>query len=407
MPWGTGGGNSGNGNGGGPFRPGNPGPWGQGPRNPGPWGAGPGGGGPNPGEFWRRLRERFNGGGGNGGGQGGGIPGGLFSGGIGAPGALVLVAVAVGLWLLSGFYTVGPNQVGLNLVWGRYVGKTSPGLNYNWPYPMGGVDKLNVTDRNAFNVGFVSRPDFSRPNSIEQVDVPEESLMLTGDENIADVKFVVFWQIDPSHPEDYAFNVADPKETVKAVAESAMREIVGRSQIQKLLTAERKVIEPATQQLMQKILTSYHAGVLVLQVQLQSVDPPDEVIASFRDVTAAQQDEARFRNQGEAYANTKVPEARGQAAAIVQAAEGYRTQTVAQANGEASRFDQVYAQYKNAPAVTRERIYLETMEKVLGRAQKVVIDDPSGKGVVPYLPLPEIGKPDTARIDAMKTGAQP
>ena len=399
MPWGTGGGNSGNGDGGGPFRPGNPGPWGQGPRNPGPWGAGPGVNRPDVGEFWQRLRDRFGGGGGGGGGSGGGS---FFGGGIGVPGVLVLVAVAIGLWLLSGFYTVGPNQVGLNLVWGRYVGKTSPGLNYNWPTPIGGVDKLNVTDRNAFNVGFTTRPDYSRPNALETVDVPEESLMLTGDENIADVKFVVFWQIDPSHPEDYAFNVADPKETVKAVAESAMREIVGRSQIQKLLTAERKVIEPAAQQLMQKILTSYHAGVLVLQVQLQSVDPPDEVIASFRDVTAAQQDEARFRNQGEAYANTKVPEARGQAAAIVQAAEGYRTQTVAQAKGEASRFDQVYAQYKNAPAVTRERIYLETMEKVLGRAQKVVIDDPQGKGVVPYLPLPEIAKPQ-----ASSTGAQP
>ena len=395
MPWGTGGGNSG-GNGGGPFKPGSPGPWGQGPRNPGPWGTGSGSGGSQPtlGETLQRLRDRFGGGGSGRGGPGGS----MFGGGVGAPGVLVLVAVAIGLWLLSGFYTIGPNQVGLNLVWGAYGGKTSPGLNYNWPTPIGSVDKLNVTDRNAFNVGFVTRPDNSRPNAVETVDVPEESLMLTGDENIADVKFVVFWQIDPSHPEHFAFNVADPNDTVKAVAESAMREIVGRSQIQKLLTAERKVIEPAAQQLMQKILTSYKAGVLVLQVQLQSVDPPEEVIASFRDVTAAQQDEARFRNQGEAYANTKVPEARGQAAAIVQAAEGYRTQTVAQAKGEASRFDQVYAQYKNAPAVTRERIYLETMERVLGRAQKVVIDDPSGRGVVPYLPLPEL---------ATKTGAQP
>ena len=301
------------------------------------------------------------------------------------------------MWLLSGFYTIGPNQVGLNLVFGKYIGKTSPGLNYNWPFPIGGVDKLNVTDRNAFNVGFTTRPDYTRPNSTSVIDVPEESLMLTGDENIADVKFVVFWQIEPSHPEYFAFNVADPAETVKAVAESAMREIVGHSQIQQILTAERKVIEPAVQALMQKVLNSYKTGVLVLQVQLQSVDPPDEVIASFRDVTAAQQDEARFRNQGEAYANTKVPEARGQAAAVVQKAEGYRTQTVAEANGQASRFDQVYTQYKNAPAVTRERMYLETMERVLGRAQKVVIDDPAGKGVVPYLPLPDLNKPELNR----------
>ena len=391
MPWGTNGGNGGGSGGKSPWKPGTPGPWGQGPSNPRQ---------PDVGEWWRRLQERFGklprgNGGGNGGGPGGGWRGwrgGGGLGGVGIPGFAVLVVIGIGLWLLSGFYTVGPNQVGLNLIFGRYTGKTSPGLNYNWPYPIGGVDKLNVTDRNAFNVGFVTRPDYSRPNATTVVDVPEESLMLTGDENIADVKFVVFWQIDPSHPEYFAFNVADPAETVKAVAESAMREVVGHSQIQQILTAERKVIEPAVQQLMQKVLNSYKAGVLVLQVQLQSVDPPDEVIAAFRDVTAAQQDEARFRNQGQAYANTKVPEARGQAAAIVQKAEGYRTQTVAEAKGQASRFDQVYAQYKNAPAVTRERMYLETMERVLGGAPKVIIDDPSGKSVVPYLPLPGLNK---------------
>ena len=370
MPWGNGGGGTG---GGGPWKPGNPGPWGQGPNNPRQ---------PDVGEWLRRLLERFN----------SFLPGGGRGGGLGVAGILVLVIIGAGLWLLSGFYTVGPNQVGLNLVFGKYTGKTSPGLNYNWPFPIGGVDKLNVTDRNAFNVGFVTRPDFSRPNATNVVEVPEESLMLTGDENIADVKFVVFWQIEPAHPEYFAFNVADPADTVKAVAESAMREIVGHSQIQQILTADRKLIEPAVQQLMQKVLNSYKAGVLVLQVQLQSVDPPDEVIAAFRDVTAAQQDEARFRNQGEAYANTKVPEAKGQAAAIVQKAEGYRTQTVAEANGQASRFNQVYGQYKNAPGVTRERMYLETMEQVLGRAQKVIIDDPAGKGVVPYLPLPELRK---------------
>ena len=386
MPWGTGG-NSG---GGGPFKPGNPGPWGQGPRNPSPWGAGNGGSQPDLGEVWQRLRDRFGGGGGSGGSGGGGS---LFGGGVGAPGVLVLVAAALGLWLLSGFYTVGPNQVGLKLVFGRYVGKTAPGLNYNWPYPIGEVTKLGVTDRNAVDVGFQRRQDGSLPDAFEQIGVPEESLMLTGDENIADVKFVVFWQIDPSHPEDFAFNVADPRETVKAVAESAMREIVGGSQFQKILTVERKVIEPAAEQLMQKVLDRYKAGVQVVQVQLQSVDPPPPVIESYRDVTAAQQDEARFRNQGEAYANTKVPEAKGQAAAIVQAAEGYRTQTVAQAKGEASRFDQVYAQYKNAPEVTRERIYLETIEKVLSRAQKVVVDDPSSKGVQTFLPLPAIANP--------------
>ena len=366
MPWNNNGG-AGGGRGGGSWKPGNPGPWGQGPNNPRE---------PDFNDLLRRIRQRFN----------------LLSpgGGVGLPGVLILVALGIGLWLLSGFYTIGPNQVGLNLVFGRYTGKTSPGLNYNWPYPVGSVDKLNVTDRNAINVGFVTQPDYSRPNATTQVDRPEESLMLTGDENIADVKFVVFWQIDPSHPEDYAFNLAHQVDTVKAVAESAMREIVGHTQIQQLLTADRKNIEPAAQALMQKVLNSYKAGVLVLQVQLQSVDPPAEVIASFRDVTAAQQDQSRLRNEAETYANKAVPDARGRAAAIVQTAEGYREQTVAEAKGQASRFDQVYAQYKNAPGVTRERMYLETMEKVLGNADKVIVDDPSGHGVVPYLPLPQL-----------------
>ncbi len=374
MPWNSNGGTSGGQGGGrGGWKPGNPGPWGQGP--------GGGGGGPGRPDFegwWRRILERF-----------GSMTGG---GGFGAPGILIVVVLGIGFWLLSGFYTVEPNQVGLNLVFGKYIGKTSPGLNYNWPYPIGDVDKLNVTDRNAVNVGFTSQPDYTRPNAATQVDVPEESLMLTGDENIADVKFVVFWQIDPSQPENYAFNVADPRETVKAVAESAMREVIGQSQIQDILTAGRKVIEPKVQKLMQDILVSYNAGVLVLQVQLQSVDPPAEVIASFRDVTAAQQDQSRLRNEAQAYANKAVPVARGKAAAIVQEAEGYKLQTVAEAKGQASRFDQVYTQYKNAPAVTRERLYIETMQNIFAKTDNVIIDDPSGKGsgVVPYLPLPRL-----------------
>ena len=384
MPWntsgGTGGGQGGGSNGGrggkgGGWQPGNPGPWGQGPNGPS--------GRPDFEGWWRRLLERI----------GALTPGG----GVGAPGALIAIVVGLGLWLLSGFYTIGPNQVGLNLVFGKYTGKTAPGLNYNWPFPIGAVDKLNVTDTNAVNVGFTTQPDYSRPNATTQIDVPEESLMLTGDENIADVKFVVFWQIEPSRPEDYAFNVAEPRETVKAVAESAMREVIGQSQIQDILTAGRKVIEPKVQKLMQSILSSYKAGVLVRQVQLQSVDPPAQVIASFRDVTAAQQDQSRLRNEAQAYANKAVPEARGQAATLVQGAEGYKLQTVAEAKGQASRFDQVYTQYKNAPAVTRERIYIETMQNVLGKTDNVFIDDPSGKGsgVVPYLPLPGLSKTGT------------
>jgi modulator of FtsH protease HflK len=377
MPWNNDGKNGGQ-NGGKNNGPKNNGPWRPG--GSGPWGQTPGPNGTDFEDLLRNAQDRLK----------QWLPGG----GIGGRGLFVLGLAGILIWLLSGFYTVGPNEVGLNMIFGRYTGKTASGLNYNLPFPIGSVEKLQVTNRNTTNIGFVLRQDIRDPTALVQVDLPEESLMLASEQNIADVKFVVIWQIDPAHPEDYAFNVADQRETVKAVAESAMREVIGRSQIQKILTAGRKLIEPEVQELMQKILNSYKAGVLVLQVQLQSVEPPEQVIAAFRDVIAAQQDADRTRNEAQAYANNVVPTARGKAAAIVQEAEGYRLQTVAQATGQASRFDQVYAQYKKAPEVTRERIYLETMEHVLGATNKIIVDDPKGQGVVPYLPLPQLTPKD-------------
>jgi len=356
------------------------GPWGK-PNNPGPWGQGGPSGGQTPPdleELLRRGQDKLR----------QVIPGGGF----GGRSILLIGALIVGAWALSGFYTVQPNEVGLNMVFGRYVGKTSSGLNYNWPYPVGSVQKLKVTDRNTITVGFNYRVD-QRNNSQTPVDLPEESLMLTGDENIADVKSVVVWQIDPLKPEDFAFNVRNQALTIKAVAESAMREVVGRSQIQRILTAERKVIEPAVQDLMQKVLDDYGAGVKIIQVQLQSVDPPEQVIAAFRDVTAAQQDLDRLRNEAESYANRVVPEARGAAARILQEAQAYREQTVAEAKGQTSRFNQVFQQYSKAPDITRERIYLETMERVFSGMPKVIIDQPGGQNVVPYLPLGALDQP--------------
>jgi membrane protease subunit HflK len=365
MPWS-------NQSGGGPWKPSNPGPWGQ----------GPSGGGQQPPdleELLRRSQDRLK----------SVMPGGL--GGLGGGGIAALVVLAALGWAATGMYTVQPNEAGIETVFGKFTQRTVSGLNYNWPYPIGSVAKLRVTDRNSIDVGFRTREDPRRANNTTQVDVNEESLMLTGDENIADVKFRVIWQIDPVRPEDFAFNVREPRETVKAVAESVMREIVGRTQIQRILTAERKLIEPAAQDLTQKVLNEYKAGVLILQVQLLSVDPPEQVIAAFRDVTAAQQDLERMRNEAETYANRVVPEARGASARILQEAEGYREQTVAEARGQASRFSQVYEQYRNAPAVTRERIYLETMERVLGGSNKVIVDQGAGQGVVPYLPLGQEG----------------
>ncbi|MBL8590220.1 MAG: FtsH protease activity modulator HflK [Methylobacteriaceae bacterium] len=378
MPW-----NNQNGGGGGPWKPSNPGPWGQGPGGGGSGGGGGGGGPPDLEEFLRRGQERFK----------QAMPGGS----LGAKGVAALALVGVLVWLLSGFYTVQTNEVGVNLRFGAYAGKTQPGLNYNFPYPIGSVVKLKVTDRNAIDVGARSLPASARTGAESMIDLPEESLMLTGDENIADVKFRVIWQIDPMKPEDFAFNIRNPQETVKAVAESAMREIVGRTQIQRILTAERKIIEPTVQELMQKVLNDYRAGVLVLQVQLLSVDPPAQVISAFRDVTAAQQDMQRLRNEAEAYANRVVPEARGAAARIQREAEAFRSQTVAEAKGQAARFMQVYNEYAKAPDVTRERLYLETMERVLGRMDKIILDNKAGSGVVPYLPLNELTAPKTAQ----------
>ena len=386
MPWSNQGGGSGGGGG----------PGGT-PPNQGPWGQGPSGGSSPPDleELLRRGQDKLR----------QVMPGGGF----GGKGVALAALLAVGAWGLSGFYTVQPNEAALNTVFGRYVSKTGSGLHYNWPYPVGSVQKLRVEDRNTTSIGFVYRVD-PRNGNQGSIDVPEESLMLTGDENIADVKFVVIWQIDPTKPENFAFNVRRPELTIKAVAESAMREVVGRSQIQRILTAERKVIEPAVQELMQKVLDDYDLGAKIIQVQLQSVDPPEQVIAAFRDVTAAQQDQDRLRNEAEAYANRVVPEARGAAARILQEAQAYREQTVAEANGQASRFSQVLAQYKLAPSITRERIYLETMERVFGGMNKVIVDQPSSaQGVVPYLPLGALEPPlasGAARPSSQQGGAR-
>jgi len=374
MPWSNQGGGSGGGGG----------PWGK-PPNQGPWGQGPSGGSTPPDleELLRRGQDKLR----------QVMPGGGF----GGKGIALAVVLALGAWGLSGFYTVQPNEAGLNLIFGRYVSKTGSGLQYNLPYPIGSVLKLRVEDRNTTPIGFTYRIDPRTGNQGSMAEIAEESLMLTGDENIADVKFVVIWQIDPMKPENFAFNVRRPRETIKAVAESAMREVIGRSQIQRILTAERKVIEPAVQELMQKVLDEYGLGAKIIQVQLQSVDPPEQVIAAFRDVTAAQQDQDRLRNEAEAYANRVVPEARGAAARISQEAQGYREQTVAEARGQASRFSQVLEQYKLAPAITRERIYLETMERVFGGMNKVIIDPAaSPQGVTPYLPLSTLDAPQAA-----------
>jgi membrane protease subunit HflK len=359
------------------------GPWG--PRKQGPWGGGPAGG---------------NGGGGGGGGSGPGgapdledllrrgqdklrniVPGGPTSG----RGFAAVAGLLIAGWLATGIYVVRPDEIGLNLVFGRYVGSSQPGLNYNWPFPVGTVSKPRVTAVNTTDVGVVAQGgDFrGRPEN-------NPSLMLTGDENIVSIDFQVQWQINPARAADYVFNIQNPQASVRAVAEASMREVVGRRNIQPILTTDRSVIEQEVKQMMQDVLNGYRSGVEIRLVQLLKVDPPSQVIDAFRDVQAARQDQDRARNEAETYASRVVPEARGEAARIIQEAEAYRERAVAEATGQASRFQQVYETYKAAPDVTRERMFLETMERVFNGADKVLVDQSGGNGVVPYLPLPEM-----------------
>jgi modulator of FtsH protease HflK len=283
----------------------------------------------------------------------------------------------------SGFFRVEPDELGVVLRFGQFVREVPPGLNYHLPYPIETALTPHALRVNKIDVGF----DLHRGSTMR--DVPEESLMLTGDENIVDVNFSVLWKVKPGHVGDFLFNVQSPESTVKAVGESVMRAVIGHSNIQGILTGARQSIETAVQEQMQKTLDDYGAGVVVQQVQLQRVDPPSQVIEAFRDVQRASSDLERAQNEAQTYANRVVPEARGRAAKILQDAEAYREQTVAEAKGQSSRFSQVDEQYKKAPDVTRQRIYLETMEHVLGGTDKTIIDTGahSSPGVVPYLQL--------------------
>ncbi len=380
MPWSnqSGGGGSG-GNGGGPWGPRNQGPWGQGPqRNPG--------GPPDLEDLLRRGQDRLKS---------------IFPGGQnGGPGVRTILLAALGaiaLWLLTGFYQVGPTQVGINLVFGKYVGQTGEGLRYNFPWPIGQVLRPDVTGRRTIEIG-MRTTDISRTR-MQQRPVAEEGLMLTGDENIVDISFEVQWVVNKAQAQDYVFNLQNPDGTIRVVAESAMREVVGRRNIQAILTSDRAAIQEDVRQLMQNTLNSYGAGVIVVQVNLIRVDPPQQVIDAFRDVQAARQDQDRMRNEAETYASRIVPEARGKAIGVVQQAEGYRERSVNDAEGQAARFNSVYEQYRKAPAIIRERMYLETMENVLKDSDKVIIDQKGGQGVVPYLPLDQLQRRSGAAAD--------
>jgi membrane protease subunit HflK len=285
---------------------------------------------------------------------------------------------------------VQSEEQGVVLRFGKHVRTVDPGLNYHLPYPIETVLLPKALRVSTISIGMTLIDDPARRGRSIR-DVPEESLMLTGDENIVDVDFTVLWRIKPNGVGNFLFNIQNPEGTVKAVAESAMREVIGRSNIQPILTGARTQTETTVQDLMQRTLDGYGAGIQIAQVQMQKVDPPAQVIDAFRDVQAARANLEQLQNEAQTYANKIVPDARGRAAQIIQAAEGYKEQAVAEAKGQSSRFLKVYEEYKKAPDVTRERIYLETMERVLGGSEKLIYDgSSSGQGVVPYLPLNEL-----------------
>ena len=354
-PWGTGGGGGGKG------------PWGSGPQQSGPTP-------PDLEEFLRRSQDKLR----------NVLPGGN----LGGKGLALITLAAIAVWGLSGFFRVDPDELGVVLRFGKYNREVKPGLNYHLPYPIESVLTPKVTRVNRIEIGrqYVEVP--RRGTTTREV--PEESLMLTGDENIVDVDFSVFWLVKPNGAADYLFNIQQPEGTVKAVAESAMREIIGRSELEPILTGARQNIESAVQALMQSTLDRYGSGIQITQVQLQKVDVPAQVIDAFKDVQAARIDLERAKNEARTYANKVLPEARGRAAQITQSAEAYREQIVAEAKGASSRFRQIHDEYKKAPEVTRERMYLETMERLFGGTEKVIVDSTATGGVVPYLPLDQL-----------------
>jgi modulator of FtsH protease HflK len=355
------------------------GPWGSGPK--GPWGSGsrpPGSSPPDLEELLRRGLDKLH--------------NVLQGGGLGGAGVLVITLIAIALWLASGVFQVAPDELGLVMRFGKFDRKVNPGLSYHLPYPIESVEIPKVTRVTPIQIGVRLVEDVRRGTQTR--DVPEESLMLTGDENIVDVDFTVFWVVaaGATGASDFRFKLQNPEGTVKAVAESAMREVIGRSELEPILTGGRQRIESEVHDLVQKTLDQYKAGVTVTQVQLLKVEAPTQVIDAFRDVQAAQADQERAQNEARTYAARVVPEARGKAAQVEQAAEAYREQTVAEAIGQTARFNKIYEEYKKAPAVTRQRLYLETMERLFGGTDKIILDSSGqgGSGVVPYLPLPEL-----------------
>lgn len=365
------------------------GPWGtrgsQG-NGQGPWGQKPQGGGPRSDDnpdldaVLRQAQDRFKGSFGGGRSPLEGMPAGK--------GFVFVALVAALLWLGTGFYRVQPEENAVVLRFGKWVDtRETPGLGYALPWPIQEVIKVNVALDRRLTVGFSDGPG----NRVSAAELDSESMMLTGDENIIDIDFAVLWKI--SDAKNYLFKIRDPEVTVKKVAESAMREIIGRTPIQKAMTEARGDVEMRTKELMQKMLDEYESGIAVNNVQLQKVDPPAQVVEAFDDVQRARADKERMKNEAETYRNDIVPRARGEAQKLLQDAEAYEAAVTSKAKGEADRFLSVYKAYSESKDVTQRRIYIETMQQIMQNSKKIIVGDKKGAGVLPYLPLDQLKAP--------------
>jgi len=377
------------------------GPWGNpggsgGNKARGPWGGGNGSGGrggpPKFEDMLRRGGDKFKG---------------MMPGGLGSPRGIAIIAlIAIVGWLLTGWYRVNPNEAGVEQVFGRLTNITNQGLHWNWPSPIGSVTRPKTTTNRQTTVGF---PVSGRGQNREQ-----ESLMLTGDENIIDIQATILWNLDyeprAGRPEEtsagirnYVFNIRRPDQTVKDAAEAALREIVGRRDFELIRTSGRAEIEKEAARHIQEILDLYGTGIRIQSVQLQKVDPPNRVIDAFRDVQAARADRERASNEAKAYQSKEVQAAEGNAERITRAGEAYKAERIAIAEGESRRFLSVYEQYKSAKDITRQRIYLETMRDLLKGMDKTLIDSNRNSGVVPWLSI-DPQRPPPART---QTGERP
>jgi modulator of FtsH protease HflK len=355
-----------------------------------PWGQGSKGqqGPPDLDEIVRNVQKKLSAlfGGGKGGGEGGGNGkggGGKFSPqAVGGAGLLLIVVVALGLWIASGFYIVEQGERGVVLRFGAYTEATEAGLRWHIPWPIESKEIVNVQNTYNIEVGYRSNPRTDAKST-----VPREALMLTQDENIIDIEFAVQYKIKDAV--DYSFNVRNPEATIRQATESAVREIAGKSTMDFVLTEGRDEVGQRTQELLQKILDDYKSGIFIYKVEMQKAYPPEEVKAAFDDAVKAREDQERFKNEAEAYANDIIPRARGKATRMLQEADGHKASVIARAEGDARRFKQIAREYAKAPRVTRDRLYIEAMESVLSSTTKIFIDQKAGNNLL-YLPLDKL-----------------